>query len=141
MSKDEELVHLRQENQALQAANQTLRECVLESIQAIEALHKQVKELQGVISSQQDRIKTLEARLAKDSHNSNLPPSSDRFVRPAKSLRQPSGKKPGGQKGHRGHHLRQVENPRSACSKSRTARAPPGHRFACQAALGRRASS
>src|SRR5205823_2658823 len=37
--------------------------------------------------------------------------SFDRFVRPAKSLRKKSGKKPGGQKGHRGHHLAQVEQP------------------------------
>src|SRR5258708_15460634 len=59
----------------------------------------------------QERVKALEGEKAKDSHNSNLPPSSDRFVRPPKSLRKKSGKKPGGQTGHRGHHLRQVETP------------------------------
>jgi len=111
MNKEEELEYLRQENQALQAANQTLRECVLESIQAAKALQKQVKELEAVITSQQERIKALEGHLAKDSHNSSLPPSSDRFVRPAKSLRHKSGKKPGGQQGHSGHHLRQIETP------------------------------
>lgn len=68
MNKDEELKQLRQENQELQAANQTLRECVQESIQAIGALHKQVKALEGVIASQQERIKTLEGQMAKDSH-------------------------------------------------------------------------
>ena len=57
----------------------------------------------------QARVKALEGQQAKDSHNSNLPPSSDCFVRVPKSLRQKSGKKPGGQPGHRGHHLQQVE--------------------------------
>ncbi len=109
MSKKEELEQLQQENQSLRTANQTLRESVLESIHAIHALHKQVKELEGVITSQQERIKTLEGQVAKDSHNSSLPPSSDRFARVPKSLRQKSGKKPGGQPGHRGHHLRQVK--------------------------------
>jgi transposase len=111
MTKDEELEHLRQENQALQTTNQTLREGLLEAIHAIEHLHKQVTELEGVICTQQERIKTLEGQVAKDSHNSSLPPSSDRFVRVPKSLRQKSGKKPGGQPGHEGHALRQVEVP------------------------------
>ena len=53
----------------------------------------------------EQRIVELEARLNKDSHNSHLPPSSDRFHRQPKSLRKSSGKKPGGQTGHPGSTL------------------------------------
>jgi transposase len=38
-----------------------------------------------------------------------VPLSSDRFVRPPRSLHKKSGNKPGGQKGHQGHHLQHVE--------------------------------
>jgi transposase len=43
-------------------------------------------------------------RLAKDSHNSNKPPSSDPPFKkpPPRSQRKPSGRKPGEQKAHRG---------------------------------------
>src|SRR5215471_5142162 len=60
------------------------------------------------------RVQELEARLAKDSHNSSKPPSSDglgRVARKTKSLRKRSGKKPGGQLGHRGETLRLVSRP------------------------------
>ncbi|HEY3992727.1 MAG TPA: DUF6444 domain-containing protein [Ktedonobacteraceae bacterium] len=90
MSKDEEIQQLRQENE-------TLREGLKQALMAIDFL--------------QARVKELEQQKAKDSHNSSLPPSLDRFVRPPKSLRQKSGKKPGGQHGHQGHHLQQVELP------------------------------
>jgi transposase len=90
MSSEDELDRLRQENQ-------TLREGLKQTLLAIDYL--------------QERVKELERQQAKDSHNSSLPPSSDRFVRAPKSLQHKSGKKPGGQQGHRGHHLEQVALP------------------------------
>lgn len=66
------------------------------------------------IQALNERVRELEIRLAKDSHNSHKPPSSDEPThrRPArKSLRKRSGKKPGGQPGHTGCTRLQVENP------------------------------
>ena len=57
------------------------------------------------------RIAELEARLGKDSHNSSKPPSSDGFRKKPKSLRQSSGRKPGGQSGHGGSTLKRAELP------------------------------
>jgi transposase len=57
------------------------------------------------------RVQELEARLAKDSHNSGKPPSSDGLARKPKSLR-PKGDKPtGGQPGHPGSTLCLSEHP------------------------------
>src|SRR6266568_552114 len=125
MMQEEELEQLRAERtawreiahekhrevQQLQQEKQVLREGLKEAIQAIERVQEHAKMLEGQIDVLQERVKILERQQAKDSHNSNLPPSSDRFVRLPKSLKQKSGKKPGGQKGHRGHSLRQVETP------------------------------
>src|SRR5260221_3158991 len=125
MTKDEELDQLRAEKTALyealrckdeeleqaQQANQDLREGLKQAIIAIGSQHERVKVLEGLIEALQERINTLERQQAKDSHNSSLPPSSDRIVRVPKSLRHKSGKKAGGQPGHRCHHLRQVERP------------------------------
>lgn len=54
------------------------------------------------------RVQELEGRLAKDSHNSGKPPASDGLARKTRSLRRRSGKRPGGQLGHRGETLRLV---------------------------------
>ncbi len=68
-------------------------------------LQAQLAQRDELIAQLQQRVQTLEERLAKNSHNSHLPPSSDRFMRQPKSLREKSGKKPGGQAGHPGSTL------------------------------------
>ena len=70
-----------------------------------------------------ERVRELEIRLGKDSHNSHKPPSSDEptFRRPArKSLRKRSGKKPGGQPSHTGCTRLQVETRMRCTSMCRT---------------------
>ena len=55
----------------------------------------------------------LERRLELNSSNSGKTPLSDGLKKPARvrNLRERSGKKPGGQKGHKGETLRQVTDP------------------------------
>jgi transposase len=80
-----------------------------------EVLVVQLQETVTQLTAEMQRVqagsKEGQDPLSKDSHNSHLPPSSDRFVKKTKSLRRVSGKKPGGQVGHEGNTLYQVGDP------------------------------
>ena len=66
-------------------------------------LENTIANLNANIEQLLDEISELKETLNKNSTNSSKPPSSDGLARPkTRSLRQKSGKKPGGQKGHKG---------------------------------------
>ena len=67
--------------------------------------------LSAIITKQAEEIAELKARLNQNSSNSSKPPSSDGFKKVLKSLRKPSGKKPGGQVGHEGSSLKITNAP------------------------------
>ena len=83
---------------------------LLSIIETNKVLMNKVSSLSQQVALQDERIKELESQLNKNSRNSSKPPSSDEFVKP-KSQRKKSGKSSGGQKGHKGHHLKMSEHP------------------------------
>ena len=84
-----------------------------------------------LITAMEARITHLEERLAKDSHNSHKPPSSDGLAKKPSpsSLRTKTQRKPGGQQGHRGCTLLPVDCP------DEIVRHVPEHCACCGASL------
>jgi transposase len=78
----------------------------------VERLKAEVSQLHGRNFQLGRRNAELEALFAKDSHNSSRPPSTDPpWAKRTKSLRRPSGRRPGAQAGHRGSTLRRSPHP------------------------------
>ena len=80
----------------------------------IEALNRQIRKKDEAIAKLTERLYKYE-KPKKNSGNSSTPPSKesikDEIVRRTKTLRKPSGKKPGGQEGHDGHKLSRSSAP------------------------------
>ena len=77
------------------------------------AVATQVAALAQQLANQGAVLQELQARLAKSSHNSSKPPSSDGYstVKRTASLRKAGDKPNGGQPGHEGQTLMAVEHP------------------------------
>src|SRR5688572_6433399 len=96
--------------------NAPLSEGAPETAAAPAAVMAEMERLRAENSALQARVAELERRLGLNSSNSGKPPSSDGLGKPpreprTRSLREASGKPPGGQKGHRGETLRRVDAP------------------------------
>lgn len=79
---------------------------------ALKALKAYVEALERRMGELEERVRVLEGRLAKDSANSNKPPSSDGLKKArVVSNREASGRKAGGQPGRSGTTLKMSENP------------------------------
>lgn len=87
---------------------------IQERLKLLEAENTRLREENKALREQlRSLLQQLErSQVKKDSHNSHNPPSQDKS-KPlkTKSRRKKSSRKPGGQKGHKGHHLQMVDNP------------------------------
>src|SRR5712691_12424758 len=111
MTIEEELVSLREENKMLRERLAQRDELIQQQQEALSEQKAVIQRHGEQMSRLSEQVKALQDRLAKDSHNSHLPPASDRFVRKPKSLRHKSEKQSGGQPGHPGSSLQFSSTP------------------------------
>jgi transposase len=115
--------------EALQARLQEAEAAFAAQIAAFEA---QFQTLQSEINRLQEKVTELTAQLNRNSTNSSKPPSSDAPAdRANRPQPPPSGRKPGGQKGHRG--VTRCDFPPEAVDE--TVECVPTHCGGCGAAL------
>lgn len=97
------------------AIYETGPEAVITLINSLNSEHQKIVEHQAAkITELEEKVRSLEEKLNKNSFNSSKPPSTDNDVIKklrTKSSRVKSGKKVGGQKGHSGTTLSMVANP------------------------------
>src|SRR5438132_6031810 len=111
MTIEEELVSLREENKVLREQLAQRDELIAQQQARLSEQSALIQHYGEQVSSLSEQMKALQDQLSKDSHNSHLPPSSDRFRRKSKSLSQKSEKQSGGQPGHPGASLQFSSTP------------------------------
>lgn len=115
---------------ALRCAVQTFnrREFFALYNQGAEACWMAYRSLLGQVAAYEAEAQELRGRLKQDSSNSHRPPASDLNKRKRNNSRIRSGRKPGGQPGHKGYTLRQVAKPDKTVAL-RPTRCPCGYAF------------
>src|SRR5947207_15382446 len=81
-----------------------------ELIQIIVAQNQTIRDLKQMVGDLKKEVEALKPRVPKDSTNSSIPTSKELIPR-TRSQREKSGKKPGGQPGHAGHHRERNAQP------------------------------
>jgi len=100
-----ENVKLSEENAAQREENAALRV-------DYDKLSAMTNQIMIEVNDLKEKNAALTERVNMNSSNSSKPPSSDIYKKPTpKSLRKTSGKKPGGQEGHKGHGLNVTRTP------------------------------
>jgi transposase len=117
---EESLKHTFEQEMAKQASvikmlQKYIADCE-KKIDVLQAENTVLKNEKSVLAATAQKLKMhvekLLAKLKTDSSSSSKPPSTDVFRKPKpQSLREKSGKKPGGQLGHPGHGLAPFANP------------------------------
>jgi hypothetical protein len=116
---------LERENRGLKAENRrllhrivelenTLEERIAKAVElavaeAVAPLKGRIAELEAIVEAKDKEILRLKSQLEKNSSNSSKPPSSD-GLKPVANSREPSVRRQGGQKGHKGHGIKLPEN-------------------------------
>jgi transposase len=71
-------------------------------------LEQRIAELEALVRDLQATVRDLQERLNRNSSNSSIPPSANPLNAPKPAVKNPSGRKPGGQRGHPGHHRHRI---------------------------------
>jgi transposase len=109
---------LKRENQQLRnrivELENTLEERVRKAVdiavaKTVAPLNARISELEAIVEAKDREILGLKSQLEKNSSNSSKPPSRNGF-KPIPNSREPSGHRPGGQHGHKGHGIKLPEN-------------------------------
>ena len=96
---------------------QELRAVLATLVEQLRVQNELLAEKDAQIAALTEKIAELTAKLDEKNHkknsgNSSTPPSNDRFDKPTpKSLREKSGRKPGGQPGHKGKGMKLDREP------------------------------
>ena len=110
----EALSVLTEELRMLRASNDAQYAEICRLTRLVESLNAEIRKRDKKIEELQDRLSKHDAP-DKNSTNSSTPPSKERMkdevVRRTKTLRKPTGRKPGGQEGHKGSTLKKVVSP------------------------------